>query len=158
MNNYQLDEGLTTIAKTGLIAFLLALQIQTSQIGYLLILIFIDSFFGILRAVKLKEVFTFYKLYWGITVKLCILIIPFLTAGAALVFKINLIYIVNIFIIIIAVQDFVSIIASIISMKAGYRVKSVDFIEKAMRVLMDFLTELIKSKIDQIKRGGKEQL
>jgi hypothetical protein len=157
MNQTPLDEGVTAIVKMAMIAFLLALRIEASQIGYLLILIFLDSFFGTLRVFKLQEGFSFSKLYWGITVKLCILIIPFLIAGGALVFQIDLLYIVKLFIIIIAVNDVISILASIISMKSGKLVKSVDFIERAMRVLMDFFTEMIKNKIDQIKGGGKEE-
>jgi hypothetical protein len=152
-----MDENLSLWLKTGLMTFLVALQIEIQQIGYLLVLVFFDSFFGSMRAIKLKEGFSIVKLWWGILSKLSLLFIPFLLAGFGLVFKINLIWTVEFFIIGIAINDLISIMASMVSMRRGRLVKSQDYIDKMITALMGFFTDFLKTKIDQFKGPEKNE-
>jgi len=141
------DQDLSIFAKGLIFTLLLALNIEPEKLGYLLILIFIDSVTGVLRAIKLKEGLSFETFVWGISSKLFILAIPLLIAGMALVFQINLSFIVEGMIYIIAVNDFISIITNIGSMRSGKKYKNVDFLELAIGGLRNFFTNKIKGAI-----------
>ena len=135
-----LEQDLTAYIKTTILSILVLLNMEASQLGYLLIMVFLDSIFGLLRAVKLQEGASWKTFIWGIVLKISILIIPFLLAGFGLVFKMNLFWLVRGFIYLIAVNDLISILASIISMKTGKRYKSVDFIERGIHAMMNIFS------------------
>jgi hypothetical protein len=156
METETFDQSLTTVIKTSFIYLFLILNIELGQVGYLLILIFVDSLFGVARALKLNEGLSFQVFIWGIGAKIGILLIPFLVAGFGLVFKIELIWLVKAFIYIIAVNDLVSIFASIISIKTKVRHKSVDFIEKGIHALMTFFSRLASRMVDTVNKPDDE--
>lgn len=147
MNYTVIDPGVSTIGKSYMIAIIVMLNISVEQIGFLLILVFVDSFFGIIREIKLKSPLSWHRFIWGIISKFAILLIPFLVAGFGLVFKLNLIYLVQVFIYIIAGNDVISIITNIASIRAGKRFKNVDFIEKGIHLLTGFFTNMMNSKL-----------
>jgi toxin secretion/phage lysis holin len=141
------NPDITSAAKGYVILALLALNISVEQIGFLLVLVFVDSFFGVIREIKLKAPLSWERFIWGITSKFAILLIPFLIAWFGLAFKVNLVYIVQAFIYIIAANDVISIITNIASIRSGQRFKNVDFIEKGIHVLTNFFVNLVNAKL-----------
>jgi hypothetical protein len=146
-----LDGDLTAIAKTGIVFILVTLNIPIEQVGFLLGLVFVDSFFGVIREVKLKAKLSWERFIWGITSKLAIMLIPFVIATFGLVFKVQLAYLVQLFIYIIAANDVISVITNISSIRSGKRFKNVDFIEKAIH----YLTETFTNMVTNILKNGK---
>lgn len=142
---------ITVAAKAYILFILVALNISVQQIGFLLVLVFIDSFFGVIREIKLKSPLSFEKFIWGIISKFAILLIPFIVAWFGLAFKVNLIYIVQAFIYIIAANDLISIITNIASIRSGERYKNVDFIEKGIHFLTNVFVNLVNTKLGQDK-------
>lgn len=142
-----INPELTSVAKGYVIITLLALNISVEQIGFLLVLVFIDSFFGVIREIKLKAPLSWERFIWGIISKFAILLIPFLIAYFGLAFKVNLVYIVQAFIYIIAANDVISIITNIASIRSGERYKNVDFIEKGIHFLTGFFVNLVNAKL-----------
>jgi len=152
-----LEPEITTAAKSYILILLLALNISVEQLGFLLILVFVDSFFGVIREIKLKSPLSWERFIWGIISKFAILLIPFLVALFGRAFNVNLIYIVQAFIYIIAANDVISIITNIASIRSGKRFQNVDFIEKGIHMLTNFFTNLINSKISKIDSEDPNQ-
>jgi len=111
----QFDGDLTAMAKAGIIFIFMTLNIPIEQVGFLLGLVFVDSFFGVIREIKLKSPLSWERFIWGITSKLAIMLIPFVIATFGLVFKVQLAYLVQLFIYIIAANDVISVITNISS-------------------------------------------
>jgi hypothetical protein len=147
-----LDGDLTAIGKTGIVFILVTLNIPMEQVGFLLGLVFVDSFFGVIREVKLKAKLSWERFIWGITSKLAIMLIPFVIATFGLVFKVQLVYLVQLFIYIIAANDVISVITNISSIRSGVRYKNVDFIEKAIHYLTNIFTNMVNNIL---KNNGK---
>lgn len=139
------DGELTGFSKAFIVMILMILQINPEQVGFLLGLVFVDSFFGVIREVKLKSPLSWERFIWGITSKLAILLIPFVIATFGLVFKLNLVYLVQLFIYIIAANDVISVITNITSIRSGHRYKNVDFIEKGIHYLTDFFINMVNN-------------
>ena len=146
-----LDGDLTAIGKTGIVFILVTLNIPIEQVGFLLGLVFVDSFFGVIREVKLKSPLSWERFIWGITSKLAIMLIPFVIATFGLVFKVQLAYLVQLFIYIIAANDVISVITNISSIRSGVRYKNVDFIEKGIH----YLTNIFTNMVTNILKNGK---
>ena len=156
MTDTTIDPEITTFGKSYIVFLLLILNIPIEQIGFLLVTVFVDSFFGVIREIKLKSPLRWEIFIWGIIKKLSILIIPFLIAFFGLAFKVNLIYVVQGFIYIIAANDVISIITNISSIRAGKRFKNIDFIEKGIHFITGVLSNLISAKLG-IKVDDKNQ-
>jgi len=148
----QFDGDLTAMAKAGIIFIFMTLNIPIEQVGFLLGLVFVDSFFGVIREVKLKAKLSWERFIWGITSKLAIMLIPFVIATFGLVFKVQLAYLVQLFIYIIAANDVISVITNISSIRSGKRFKNVDFIEKAIHYLTETFTNMVNNIL---KNNGK---
>lgn len=103
-----------------------------------------------MRVIKLKEVFSTFKFFWGVSSKFAILIIPFLVAGFGLVFDFNLNYVVQLFIFGIAANDMVSILANIISIRRGVYIKSEDYITNILEGVRKIFTKILKSQIEKV--------
>jgi len=148
----QFDGDLTAMAKAGIIFIFMTLNIPIEQVGFLLGLVFVDSFFGVIREIKLKSPLSWERFIWGITSKLAIMLIPFVIATFGLVFKVQLVYLVQLFIYIIAANDVISVITNISSIRSGKRFKNVDFIEKAIHYLTETFTNMVNNIL---KNNGK---
>jgi hypothetical protein len=148
----QFDGDLTAMAKAGIIFIFMTLNIPIEQVGFLLGLVFVDSFFGVIREIKLKSPLSWERFIWGITSKLAIMLIPFVIATFGLVFKVHLVYLVQLFIYIIAANDVISVITNISSIRSGKRFKNVDFIEKAIHYLTETFTNMVNNIL---KNNGK---
>ena len=145
INTDSLDSDLTGMSKAFIVGVFVTLNINIAQVGFLLGLVFVDSFFGVVREVKLKSPLSWSRFIWGISSKLAILLIPFVVATFGLVFKVNLVYIVQLFIYIIASNDVISVITNIASIRSGVRYKHVDFIEKGIHYLTEFFMNMVNN-------------
>jgi hypothetical protein len=137
----------TGFAKSYIVLIFMVLNIEIQQIGFLLSLIFVDSFFGVIREIKLKSPLSWDRFVWGMISKFAIMLIPFIIAWFGLVFNVDLIYIVQAFIYIIAANDLISIITNISSIRSGKRFKNVDFIEKAIHYLTSIFVNIVNAKL-----------
>lgn len=154
----ELPQELTLFIKSYLISFLLLLNLEPTQMSYLLGAVFVDTLFGLLKSIKLKDQITWDRFIWGMIKKFSILLIPFMIALMGLVFRFDFIYVVQAFIYIIAVNDSISVLVNIASIYTGKRYENVDFIEKAIHFLIDWLTTLangILSKAEKILQAIK---
>lgn len=146
-----LEKDLTTFLKTSFLSLFVLLQIPVEQMGFLLCTVFIDSFFGTLKSVRLGRHFTKEKFIWGITKKLSVLVVPFILALFGLIFHINLIYIIKAFIYLIAVNDMISIISNIASIYSGKEYLNDDFIEKGFHVLIGWMVAIGNSIVQKFQ-------
>lgn len=153
MINSAIDGDVTALGKTSIVFIFMILNISVEQVGFLLGLVFVDSFFGIVREIKLKAPLSWERFIWGITSKLAILLIPFLIATFALIFKVNLVYLVQMFIYIIAANDVISVITNIASIRSGIRYKNVDFIEKGIHYLTSVFTNMVTGMLNKNNNG-----
>lgn len=135
------EKVVVTFAKTYIIGYLALLNIEANQVGYLLIMVFVDSLFGLLASWRVAEQLSIKRLMFGMTSKLALLIIPFLLAGFGLAFGINLVYLVKGFIYLLATNDLISVIGHCVTLKTGVRYKSIDLIERGISMLTHFLAE-----------------
>lgn len=156
-----LPEHITAFFKLYVLGILLLLNLEASQIGFLLASVFVDSFFGVIKAIRMGGSFEAKRFIWGICKKLSILFIPFALAAFGLLFKINLVYIVQAFIYLIAVNDMISIISNIASIYSGKSYQTVDFIEKGIHLIINWLTtagETILKKVNTVIQAlGKNE-
>ena len=125
------------------------LSISPEVAGYLLTVIFIDSFMGVLKSLKMGIKFDFNRLVLGMISKFTLLLIPFLIAYFGLAFGHNLVYIVDAFIYIIAANETVAIISKIGTLRTGKEYKNEDFIAIAIDILRMFIIK----KIDALKNA-----
>lgn len=147
----EIPQDLTTFLKTYLITILVMLNLEPSHLGYLLISVFVDSFFGVIKSVRLGKSFEKEKFWWGITKKLSILFIPFLLAVFGYFFAINLVFLVAGFIYLIAASDLVSILSNIASIYTMKEYKTVDFIEKGIHGLIDWISSTANKVLQAFK-------
>lgn len=127
---------------------LAAVEIPAEHAGYLLAAIFIDSVFGMLKALKLKQCLDFKKFIWGITSKISLLFIPFIIASFGFVFGHDLAFLVSSFIYIIAANETVSIFSKITTLRTGKDYKNEDFVTKAIEAMRDFFIAKMRSMIE----------
>lgn len=151
-----LPSDLTSFAKTSILAFLVLLNLEVEQMGFLLAAVFVDSFFGVIKSVRFNEKFDNRKFIWGIFKKLSILFIPFMLAGFGLLFQIDLLYIVQAFIYIIAANDVISILANILSIYSGKKYETVDFIEKGIHMMIGTLTTVVETFMAKLTKSKDE--
>lgn len=131
---------------------LAAVEIPAEHAGYLLAAIFVDSVFGMLKAIKLKCSLSFKTFIWGITSKISLLFIPFLIATFGLAFGHDLAFLVSSFIYIIAANETVSIISKIATLRTGKAYKNEDFVTKAIEMLRDFFVSKMQGLIEDSKK------
>jgi hypothetical protein len=107
----------------------------------------------LIKSVKLEIRLEFKILIWGLITKLSILFIPFFIAILGKILGHDFLYIVNVFIYIIIINDSFSIITNILSIRTGQTYKNEDFIEVAMNALRGLFKSGIMKMIDKIKNG-----
>jgi hypothetical protein len=127
------------------------LNIPPEQVGYLLIIIFGDSFFGVIKAARLGFEITFKKYIWGVSSKLIVLLIPLLLSYFALTFEHNLTFLLDAFIYLLAANETLGIITKIGSIKSGKDIKDTDFIQIGISKIQDYFTKFMEALTDKIK-------
>lgn len=103
-----------------------------------------DSAMGAIKAIRLGDTFSFKKMLWGFSLKLCFLIIPLVVAllGKAMGYDFSIA--VDIVIKILTVAEAYSIFGNIYSAKNKVEVKKIDVIS----MLLISLRKMIKNAID----------
>jgi phage-related holin len=127
------------------------LNIPPEQVGYLLIIIFADSFLGVIKAVRLNFEISFKRYIWGVSSKLTVLMIPFLLAYFALAFDHNLTFLLDAFIYLLAANETLGIITKIGSIRSGNDIKDTDFIQIGIGRLQKVFTKLMETLTDRLK-------
>jgi hypothetical protein len=127
------------------------LNIPPEQVGYLLIIIFGDSFLGMIKAARLGFEITFKKYIWGVSSKLIVLLIPLFLAYFALTFEHNLTFLLDAFIYLLAANETLGIITKIGSIKSGKDIKDTDFIQIGISKIQDYFTKFMEALTDKIK-------
>lgn len=148
----ELPPDLTALIKSYVISFLLLLNLEATQIGYLLGAVFVDTAFGLLKSGRMGEKFTWDRFVWGMIKKFSILLIPFILALFGLVFKMDLIFLVHGFIYIIAANESISILTNIASIYSGRKYENVDIIEKGIHVLIQWMTTIANGALTKLER------
>lgn len=132
------------------------LNITPEVAGYLLTVIFLDSFMGVLKAVKLGVPFSFQVLIIGMLSKFSLLFIPFLIAFFGLAFGHNLVYVVDAFIYIIAANETVAILSKIGTLRTGQEYKNEDFIAIAIDVLRLFIVKKMEALKNTLLKNNEK--
>lgn len=119
-----------------------------------------DTIFGLIKSIRLERRITWSIFIWGLVVKYCILFIPFAVAVfVKIIADINMLYVVNFFVIVIIGNELISIITNILSIKVKEDIKNEDFIAMALRALQEFFSKYIKRIINNIRseREGNDE-
>jgi len=143
------EESITI--KALLLALLALLNIPPGAAGLMLGVIFCDSIFGVLKEWKLNNPLSFGTFTWGIIGKPSILFVPFLVAIIGLALDHNFTWIVDAFIYIIVVNDAISILGHISTIKTGQPIERGDFIALALSALSGFFAKQLKRLINVFK-------
>jgi phage-related holin len=146
-----LDSFESVSIKVMLFSMFTMLNIPPEQVGYLLTIIFGDSFFGVIKAARLGFDITFKKYIWGVSSKLIVLLIPLLLAYFALTFEHNLTFLLDAFIYLLAANETLGIITKIGSIKSGKDIKDADFIQIGISKIQDYFTKFMETLTDKIK-------
>lgn len=148
----ELPQDLTLFVKTYIISFLVILNLEATQIGYLLGAVFVDTVFGLLKSGKFKDQITWDRFIWGMIKKFSVLLIPFILALFGLAFKMDLIFLVHGFIYIIAGNESISILTNIASISSGRKYENVDIIDKGINLLINWLTTLANGALSKLEK------
>ena len=149
-SSYKMDQDLTILIKGFVFGLLLILNIQPEFMGLLLMFVFVDSIFGVLKSIRIGRAVSYKILTWGIISKISVLFVPLLIAYMALTFKINLVWIVEAFIYIIAANELVSILGNIATIKTGKEYENSDFVAALINSIRVFFMKSIKGLIKKI--------
>lgn len=127
------------------------LNIKEDVVHILLLLMFLDTFFGVVKAIVANERVTIKKLLLGLTIKFLILLIPMMLA---LVGKGLSIYdftpLVEIVFRILIVGEGFSIITSMYIIKTGKKVEDVDIVSLMLATLRKVLLSMINMLLKKI--------
>lgn len=148
-----MNEIQTLSFKGVVFAILATIQIPEEEIGYLLLVIFLDSIFGVIKSIKLGIPIRFNYFIWGIVSKLSVMLIPFLLAIFAAVFKHDLSYLIDAFIYLIAANESLAIITKIATIRTGVEYKNEDFIARGIESIRTFFIE----KLDGVIKKPNEK-
>jgi hypothetical protein len=146
-----LDSFESVSIKVMIFSMFTMLNIPPEQVGYLLTIIFGDSFLGVIKAARLGFEITFKKYIWGVSSKLTVLLIPFSLAYFALTFKHDLTFILDAFIYLLATNETLGIVTKIGSIKSGKDIKDADFIQIGISKIQDFFTKILENITEKIK-------
>lgn len=134
---------LYTLLKDWAYLLFVYLGIGTDIVKVLFVLMMFDSFLGILKALRLKQKFSFEILGWGIVGKLCLLLIPMTVALIAKALNLDFkIFLVSIFWILI-VNEGISCITNIISIRIKQQIKNDDYVTKLLFIIKDIFKAII---------------
>lgn len=133
--------------------------IKTGAVTVLFYLMLIDSVLGIIKALRLGESFSFKVLGWGMVTKLSLLLIPMILALIAKGLELNF----NMFVIaamnILIVNEGISCITNITSIKSKQRIENNDYITlllKTLRKALSLYVGRFLKIIDEVKINNKK--
>lgn len=149
---------LLNFTKTALYLTFVYLGIETRIVEVLFYMMALDSVFGIVKALRLGNKFSFKILGWGMVSKLTLLVIPMVLAlmGKGLSFDFN--YFVVAVINILIVNEGISCITNMISIKSGKKIENTDYITKLLEVTRTALMNIMKRIFATIENHKDETL
>ncbi len=150
-----MTEHYINILKSSLYAIFVYLGITTGIVKILFYLMLLDSFLGVIKALRLGHEFSFKKLGWGMVSKLTILIVPLIVAlvgkGLSLNFNFFVVAIINILI----VNEGISCITNILTIRTKKLYKNTDFITKLLELIKLEFDKIIRNSLKNIEKNNK---
>lgn len=135
--------------KSFIIMIFTFLEIRWEVTSLLAGLIMLDTITGVLKVVRLKLGFSVGDLWWGITTKGLILLVPHLIALIGKILGLDWIYLVNLTIYVMIANDFTSILTNILSIKNKKIYRNFDFITLLFQWIKDTLKKTVEEKLRQ---------
>ena len=132
--------------KTLLYVIFAYLGIEIEAFAILMTFMCLDSILGAIKAMRLGEKFSFKKMLWGFTLKLCFLIIPLVIALLGKSVGYDFHSVVNVTISILTVAEAYSIVGNIYAAKNRVNVEKLD----AISLLLINLRKAIKRMLDNL--------
>jgi len=144
------------LEKVKVVVYLLFAYLGVEVETFVILMTFmsVDSFMGGIKAVRLGDRFSFSKMLWGITLKLCFLVVPLVIALLGKSVGYDFHAGVNVTISILTVAEAYSIIGNIYSAKNRSQVNRVDVVSLMLINLRKVLKKTLEGllgKISQIK-------
>lgn len=145
-------ENLLNFLKSLLYAVFVYLGIKTGIVKVLFALMLIDSVLGIIKALRLGNKFSLKKLAWGMVSKLTVLIIPMIVALMAKGLNLEFNYFVIIIMDILIVNEGISCITNILSIKTKKQIENTDYITKMLEAIRHSFMNMIQKLISSIEK------
>jgi toxin secretion/phage lysis holin len=143
----------------GLKAFLygifMFLDMDVDIVKILGILMAIDTFLGIVKALRLNKKVSFNILLMGMITKVSILILPMILALVAKALTLDFSWFVNAVLNILVLSEAFSSVTNIISIRQKRDIKNTDFITKLLYAVRDGLGKLINKLLTSINPEDK---
>lgn len=128
------------------------LNIDTDIVKILMILMLIDTVFGVIKAIILSEIISFKILFFGLTTKLLILLIPMTLALVGKGLKTyDFTPIVDVVLKVLVVSEGISIITSMYAIKKREKVENIDFVSMLLQSIRKGLMKILKMWLGQIE-------
>jgi hypothetical protein len=137
--------------KTFIIMIFTFLEIRWEVTSLLAGLIMLDTITGVLKVTRLNLGFRISELYWGLTTKMFILLVPHLIALIGKILGLDWIYLVNLIIYVMIANDFTSILSNILSVKNKRVYRNFDFITLLFNHIKEFLRKTVEDRINNTK-------
>ena len=149
-------EGMLNFCKTTMYLLFVYLGIETGIVKVLFWMMVLDSIFGIIKALRLKQQFSFKVLGWGMVSKLTLLVIPMVLAlmGKGLSFDFN--YFVVAVINILIVNEGISCITNMMTIKSGKKIENTDYITKLLEAIRKGLATILQKLFTVIENPNNK--
>ena len=123
----------------------LYLDIDVDIVAILSVLMIFDMCFGVLKSLKLGSKFQFKTMMWGFVTKLSLLMIPMTVALMGKALGRDFVWTVDLAIKALVVNEGLSILANILSIKQSKNIENFDFISLFIENLQEFFINKMKS-------------
>lgn len=151
---------LIEFVKYGIYTIFLYLQVDIDTMRILSILMFFDTLFGVVKAIRLNYDFSIKKLLWGFTTKFLILLIPLIVALIGKGIGYNFLWAVDFAIKMLIINEGLSCLTNILAAKTKKDIKNIDLVTLLLVYLRTYLLllarkifgEVVKDSIDEITK------
>lgn len=147
-------ENALNLLKSLLYALFVYLGIKTGIVKVLFYLMLIDSVLGIIKALSLSEKISLRILALGMISKLSILVIPMILALMAKGLNLDFNYFVVIVLDILIVNEGISCITNILSIKTKKKIENTDYITKMLEALRRSFMGIIQRLLAAIEKNN----
>lgn len=135
-------------------ALFVFLGIKTGVVKILFYLMLIDSFLGVAKSLRLGYKFSLRRLAWGVISKLSILVIPMIVALMAKGLNLNFNYFVVLIIDVLIVNEGISCITNVLSIKTKKQIENTDYITKLLEVIRRAFMNVIQRLLCAIEKNN----
>lgn len=150
-------ENTLNIFKSCVYGLFVFLGIKTGTVEVLFYLMIIDSVLGIAKAIRLGYKFSFKRLGWGMVTKISLLVIPMILALIGKGLDYNFTKFVVAAMNILVVNEGISCVTNIISIKTKKAIENTDYITRLLHVIHKALSLLIDRFLTVIEGSKNEQ-